>query len=152
MIDNPRYYRKAQKKLATLQQSLSRKKRGSHRRKKAVKAVAKAHRTVHNQRADFLHKASRVLVNRYQVIVFEELATANLVRRPRPKQDEDGNYLPNGAAAKGGLNKSIQDAGWNEFVQFCSYKAENAGRRVVKVNPKYTSQVCSGCGMLRKKM
>lgn len=80
-IDNPRHYRRAEKKLAKLQQALSRKKRGSHRRKKAVQAEGLAHRKVRNQRGDFLHKASRGLVNTYQVIVFEDLQTANLVKR-----------------------------------------------------------------------
>jgi putative transposase len=150
-IENPRYYRKGEKKREKLQQALSRKKRGSHRRKKAVKAVAKVHRKVSNQRADFLHKESRKLVNAYGVIVFEELQPANMSKRPKPKQDENGTYLPNGAAAKSGLNKSIQDAGWSQFVQYCSYKAANAGRRVVQVNPRYTSQVCSGCGTVKKK-
>nr|HET6901881.1 transposase [Ktedonobacteraceae bacterium] len=150
-IENPRYYRKAEKKLAKQQQALSRKKRGSHRRRKAVKLVAKSHHKVRNQRQDFLHKESRTLVNAYGTIVFEELQPAILSRRPKPKQGENGTYLPNGAAAKGGLNKSIIDAGWGMFQQFCTYKAENAGRRVLFVNPKYTSQVCSGCGTVKKK-
>ena len=59
--------------------------------------------------------------------------------------------LPNGAAAKGGLNKSIVDAGWGMFQQFCVYKAANAGRAVLFVNPRYTSQICSGCGTIVKK-
>ena len=150
-IENPRYFRKGEKKREKLQQSLSRKKRGSRRRKKAVKQVAKAHRKVRNQRADFLHKESRQLVNTYGLMVFEELQPANMSRRARPKQDENGKYLPNGASAKSGVNKSIQDAGWNQFVQYCSYKAANAGRIVLTVNPRYTSQVCSGCGTVKKK-
>ncbi len=72
-------------------------------------------------------------------------------KRPKPKQDENGTYLHNGAAAKGGLNKSIHDAGWSMFQQFCTYKAANAGRKVLFVNPNYTSQVCSGCGTVVKK-
>ena len=147
----PRYFRKGEKKREKLQQALSKKKRGSHRRQKAVQSVAKAHRKVRNQRADFLHKESRMLVNQYGVIVFEELQPANMSRRAKPKQDENGTYLPNGASAKSGLNKSIQDAGWGQFVGYCIYKAENAGRTVVQVNPRYTSQVCSGCGTIRKK-
>lgn len=150
-IENPRHFRKAEKNLARLQQSLARKKRGSHWRKKTVKQVAKAHRKVSNQRRDFLHKQSHKLVNSYGTIVFEELQPANMSKRPKPKQVEDGTYLPNGAAAKGGLNKSINDAGWSQFVQFCTYKAANAGRTVLQVNPRYTSQVCSGCGQVRKK-
>jgi putative transposase len=150
-IENPRYYRKGERKLATLQQALARQKRGSTRRKKAVKQVGKAHRKVANQRRDFLHKASRNLVNAYGTLVFEELQPANMSKRPKPKQDEGGNYLSNGASAKGGLNKSIVDAGWAMFQQFCTYKAANAGREVLFVNPKYTSQICSGCGQVRKK-
>lgn len=150
-VEHPRYLRKAEKRLQTAQQALSRKKMGSKRRKKAVKVVARLHCRVRNQRRDFLHKASRKLVERYQVIVFEELEAANLVKRPKPKQDENGKYLPNGASAKAGLNKSILDAGWATFVQFTQYKAASAGRCVLFVNPKYTSQVCSGCGTVKKK-
>jgi putative transposase len=151
-IDNPRHYRKGEKKLKKLQASLSQKKRGSHRRARAVKRVAKAHRKVRNQRQDFAHKASRQLVNRFQVIVFEDLRAANLVKRSQPKQDEEtGHYLPNGAASKAGLNKSIADAGWSQFVEMCSYKAAWAGRILLKVSPKYTSQICPNCGAVRKK-
>jgi putative transposase len=151
-IDNPRYFRKAEKKLKQLQAALSRKKRGSHRRNKAVQAVAKAHRKIRNQRRDFAHKASRQLVNRYQVIALEDLQTANLVKRPKPKQvEETGQYLPNGASAKTGLNKSISDAGWGVFTELLSVKAAWAGRAIVFVDPKYTSQICSGCGAIVKK-
>jgi IS605 OrfB family transposase len=150
-IQNPRSYRKAEKRLACLQQALSRKKRGANRRRKAIKQVATAHRKVANQRKDFLHKQSRKLVNAYGTLVFEELEPANMSKRPKPKQDENGKYLPNGAAAKGGLNKSIIDAGWGMFQQYCSYKAANAGRVVLFVDPWHTSQVCSGCGAVQKK-
>lgn len=151
-IENPRYYRRAEKKLAKAQQALARKKRGSHRRKKAVKQLAKAHRKGRNQRRDYLHQWSRRLVNTYETIVFEDIAPANLSKRAKPKQDEEtGQYLPNGASAKSGLNKSILDAGWNLFIGYCEYKAVDAGTSVVKVNPKYTSQVCSNCGAVRKK-
>ena len=150
-IESPRCYRRAEKKLRRLQEALSRKKRGSHRRKRAVKLVAKAQRKVRSQRRDFHHKGSRKLVNRYQVIVFEDLAPANLSKAPKPKQDKNGKYLPNGAAAKGGLNKSILDAGWNSFTEMVKAKAASAGRTVLFVNPSYTSQACSGCGTIRKK-
>jgi putative transposase len=151
MIEHPRSYRKAQKVLAKRQQALDRKKRGSHRRKKAGRLVAKAHRKIARQRRDAHHKASRKLVNRYQVMVFEDIQIGNLTKKPQPKQDENGKYLPNGASAKGGLNKSILDAGWGIFVSMCARKAEEAGRTLIKVNPKYTSQVCSGCGQVKKK-
>src|SRR6266480_7303384 len=151
-IDHPRSFRKAEKKLAKAQQALSRKKRGSHRRKKAVQRVANCHRKIANQRKDFQHKASRKLINRYQVMVFEDLKTANLTKRPKPKQDQEtGAYLPNGASAKAGLNKSILDAGWSTFTEMVSVKAAWAGRTVVFVNPYMTSQRCSGCGAVVKK-
>ncbi len=151
-IENPRHYRRAEKKLKQAQVAVARKKRGSHRRNRAVQPVAKAHRKIRNQRQDFLHKQSRKLVNRYQVIVFEDLQAANLIKRPKPKHDEaTGQYLPNGAAAKAGLNKSMSDAGWGQFIEYCTYKAVWAGRTVIQVNPKYTSQICSGCGRVRKK-
>lgn len=114
--------------------------------------MAKAHKKVRNHRRDFVHKASRKLVNRYQVIVLEKLQTKNLVKRPKPKQDETtGQYLPNGAAAKGGLNKSMTDAGWGMFTEILQVKAECAGRVVAFVDPKYTSQVCSNCGVVKSK-
>lgn len=150
-IESPRYYRKAQKKLEKLQQALSRKKGGSHRREKARKQVAKAHRKIANQRRDFHHKHAKKLVEQHQTIVFEELEITNVSRRAKPKQDEQGNFLPNGAAAKSGLNKSILDAGWGHFQQIVSCKAAWAGRTVVFVNPRYTSQVCSQCGVVKKK-
>ena len=151
-IENPRFFRKAQADLERKQQHLSRCKRGSHRRNKARKHVAKCHRKVRNQRQDFLHKQSRQLVNTYAVIVFEDLALANMSKAPKPKQDENGVYLPNGASAKAGLNKSILDAGWGQFVSMVQSKADYAGSvTVLTVDPKYTSQVCSGCGVVRKK-
>ncbi|GHO79407.1 transposase [Ktedonobacter sp. SOSP1-85] len=153
VIENPRYYRKAARKLEKAQQALSRKKRGSKRRKKAAQRVAKLHRKVRNQRQDYLHQWSRRLVNTYETIVFEDIAPANLSKRAKPKQDEEtGQYLPNGASAKSGLNTSILDAGWRQFIAFCEYKAAEAGTvQVVLVDPKYTSQVCSSCGTVRKK-
>ena len=151
-IENPRHYRRSQKRLAKMQQNLAKKKKGSHRRKKAVKQIAKLHRKIKNQRKDFLHKESRKLVNAYGTIVFEKLQPSNMTRRPKPKlDDKTGEYLPNGAAAKAGLNKSILDAGWSQFQHYCIYKAESAGRTVLFVDPRYTSQICSGCGALVKK-
>jgi putative transposase len=151
-LDHPRYFRKAEKKLAKAQQALSRKQKGSHRGKKAAQTVAKQHRKIRNQRKDFQHKASRTLVNRYQVIIFEDLQVNNLTKAPEPKQDEEtGAYLPNGASAKAGLNKSILDAGWSTFTQMTKYKAAWAGRVVIFVDPKGTSQICPNCGAVRKK-
>jgi putative transposase len=152
MIEHPRYYRQAKKTLETRQQALSRKKCGSHRRDKARKLVGKAHRKVARQRKDFLHKESRKLVTRFQVIVFEDIQIGNLTKHAKPKQDEEtGQYLPKVASAKSGLTKSILDAGWGTFMHLCEVKAAWAGRSMIKVNPRYTSQVCSQCGTVRKK-
>ncbi len=84
-----------------------------------------------------MQKQSKKIVDRYQVIVFEDIRTANLTKKPKPKQDENGNYLPNGAAAKGGLNKSILDAGWGTFVAMCTFKAACAGRTLIKILSGY---------------
>jgi putative transposase len=115
--------------------------------------VAAIHRKIRNQRNDYLHKWSRWLVDTYEIIVFEDIKPTHLSKAPKPKQDEDtGQYLPNGANAKAGLNKSILDAGWSTFITLCKSKAANAGyTQVIKVDPKYTSQVCSRCGQVRKK-
>jgi putative transposase len=147
-IESPNYYRKAQRDLKRKQQALSRKKRGSHRREKARKAVATAHRKVANQRRDFHHQQAKKLVQDHQVLVFEDLDLTNLVRRPKGKQAEDGTYRPNGAAAKGGLNKSLLDNGLGQFVQIVMCKAACAGRQVYKVNPSKTSQICSACSKI----
>jgi len=145
VVENPRYFRKSHGRLKKLQQRLSKKKKRSHRRKKAVKSVAKAHKKVRNQRKDFHHKQARILVETFETIVFEDLSMHNMVRRPKAKQDENGNYLPNGAAAKGGLNKSLLDAGWGAFIELVKHKAEYAGVTVMQVDPRKTSQICSAC-------
>jgi putative transposase len=151
-IENPRHLRQAEHKLKKLQEALSRKKRGSKRRRKAAQRVGKTHRHIRNQRKDFHHKEARKLVTQYQTMVFEKLAPSNMSKRPKPKQDETtGKYLPNGASAKAGLNKSILDAGWGQFQQICESKAVCAGSRVLFVSPKYTSQRCSGCGAIVQK-
>ncbi len=150
-IESPRFFRKAQADLKRKQRHLSRCKRGSHRRERARKAVAKAHRKIRNQRQDFHHKQSTNLVKQHQTMVFEQLEIKNVTKHAKAKQDEDGKYLPNGASAKSGLTKSILDAGWGQFQQMCAAKAEWAGRTVLFVNPRYTSQVCSQCGTVRKK-
>jgi putative transposase len=143
---NPRYYRKAERALQKAQQRVCRRKKGSHRRRKAVRVLAKRHQHVRRQRADFHHKTALDLVRAYDTIYVEAIQPSNLSRRPVPKQDEKGTYVHNGASQKAGLNKSIQDAGWRQFLSILACKAACAGKRVEAVPPAYTSQDCSGCG------
>ena len=134
--------------MAEAQRKLATKQRGSNRRRRQVEVVARLHRRVANQRSNAAHQLSRRLVNDYDLIVLEDLAITNMVRAPKAKPDPDklGAFLPNGASAKAGLNRSINDAGWGTLASLLSYKAESAGRTVVTVDPRYTSQTCAECG------
>ncbi len=131
-IHNPRCYRKAERYLATCQRRVSKRKKGSNRRRKAVCWLAKAHQAVRRQRQDFHHKTALSLVRQYDVIYHEDLQVRNMVKNPH-------------------LAKSIGDAGWSGFLTILSFKAANAGRTVVAVDPAYTSQACSGCGVIVSK-
>jgi putative transposase len=124
-IKNPRYYEITQAKLRRVQRRISRRRKTSNRRRKTVKQLQQVHTHIKNQRSDFHHQLSRKLVNQYTVIVLEHLNIKGLVR--------------------GMLTKPIADVGWYHFLTMLSYKAAEAGREIVKVNPKGTSQRCI-CG------
>jgi len=145
-VENPRHYRRAEQQLAKAQRRVSRRKKGGKRRRTAVQLLARNHQQVQRQRADFHHKTALDLLRTYDVIYVEAIQPANWSRRPAPKQDEHGNYGHNGASQKAGLNKSIHDVGWRQFLTILAYKAACAGKRVEAVNPAYPSQDCSGCG------
>lgn len=100
-----------------------------------------------NQRLNAAHQLSRQLINDYDLLVLEDLKIKNMVRRPKakPHPETPGAFLPNGAAAKAGLNRSIHDAGWATLTAMVFYKAESAGRTVLTVSPHHTSQRCSRC-------
>jgi putative transposase len=127
IIQNPRTLVKAQDKLAQQQRWLSRKKKGSKNKTKQRIKVAKLHRKIRRQRDDFLHKVSAHLATNYSTIAFEKLNIRGMLK----------NHC---------LAKHISDASWNKLIQLTTYKAESAGGCVVKVDAKYTSQNCSGCG------
>jgi putative transposase len=145
-VDNLRHYRKGEKALKKAQQRVSRRKQGSKRRAKAVRILAKRHQRVRRQRQDFHHKTARSLVRRHDIISVESIQPANLSGRPEPRPDGNEGYERNGASRKAGLNKSMQDAGWRQFLSILAYKAACAGKRVEAVNPAYMSQDCSACG------
>lgn len=125
-VEIPQHYRKSEKKLKRLQRGLSRKKKGSNRRKKAIKRVAKAHLKVSNTRKDFHYKTAKKLLERGKHVAHEKLNIKGL--------------------AKSRLAKSVNDAGWGQFLQILSIKAERAGLLAIAVNPNGTSQDCSTCG------
>jgi putative transposase len=128
-VANPRHYRKAEKQLAKAQKRVSRRKQGSKRRRKAVALLKRKHRQVQCQRRDFHHKTAQYLLKTYDTISLEDVQVRNLVRNHH-------------------LAKSISDAGWSAFLAILSCKAGAAGKTVVAVLPAYTSQACSGCGVL----
>jgi putative transposase len=147
-LDNPRWGRAAAERLATAQQRLTRAKRRSKNWESKRETVASLHRKIANQRKDFHHKQARALVERYDLLVVEDLKIANMVRRakPVPNPEKPGQYLANGARAKSGLSRSISDAGWGRFVLILRAKAEDAGRTCIEVDPRHSSDRCENCG------
>ncbi|MFD9124989.1 RNA-guided endonuclease InsQ/TnpB family protein [Kitasatospora sp. NPDC059571] len=152
-VSNPRHGRTAAAKLADAQRALARFPRrkaegrtASHRR--AAERVADLHRKVRRQRLDHAHKTALDLVRARDLIAHEDLVIRNMVKAPAPRPDPDrpGGFLPNGAAAKAGLNRSISDAGWGVFLTILHAKAESAGREVIAVDPRNTSRTCPKCG------
>jgi putative transposase len=146
VVANPRFLANAQGVIADLQRRQERAQRGSGNRKRIRRQLAREWRKVRRRRSDFHHKTARTLVSSFDVIALEQLNTQTMTHRPAPRLDGAGVWLPNGAAAKAGLNKVILDAGWAQFMIILAGKAEEAGRRVVFVNPARTSTDCYQCG------
>ena len=132
-IEPPHFLIKSEKKLKKAQRDLSRKMKGSGKRKKAKKRVAIIHRKIARQRDDFAHKISRQLINEHDLIALEDLNIAGMVKNHH-------------------MSKSIVDASWNSIIQYTTYKAESAGAVVVLVDPMHTSQKCSKCGNIKDDM
>ncbi|MCW2873184.1 transposase [Actinacidiphila oryziradicis] len=156
-VPNPRHGRKATARLEAAQQALSRfpRRKAKNRtanHQRAVDKVAALHGKVRRQRLDHAHKTALGLVRVHDFIAHEDLKIRNMTRSPAPKPDPDqpGTFLPNGAAAKAGLNRSIADAGWGVFLTILHAKAESAGREVIAVDPRNTSRTCPECGHVAK--
>jgi putative transposase len=130
-IAAPKFLRKAERKLKSAQRRVSRRKKGSSRRKKAIVKLGKQHKKVADTRKDFHFKTANNLLKKYDVIAVEKLNIKGL--------------------AKTRLAKSVNDAGWGQFISILTVKAENAGLKVVAINPNGTSQECSSCGHKVKK-
>ncbi len=130
-IANPKFYRRDEKDLKRVQRRVSREQKGSAKRKKAVKALQRVHSRIANRRKDFAHQQSRKIINRFGLIAVEDIHVNRMVH----------NHC---------LAKSIMDAAWSMFFSCLAYKAEEAGRKFVQVNPAYTSQDCHQCGHRQK--
>ncbi|HEX9132725.1 MAG TPA: transposase [Ktedonobacteraceae bacterium] len=129
---NPRHYRKAEKRLKRLHRRLSRKQKGSSNRKQARKQLAKAYLNVQRQREDFARKTVSTLVSSHDLIAYEQLQVRNMVKNLH-------------------LAKSLQDAGWGTFISWVNYYGQVHAIPVIAVAPQFTSQNCSACGTLVKK-
>jgi putative transposase len=142
VVTNPRFLATAQARIAHLQRSKERARLGSGNRKRLRRALAKEWRKVRDQRRDFHHKTARALVDAYDVLALEDLHIGGLTASARGTVEEPGRNV----AQKAGLNRSILDAGWGRFTSILVAKAESAGRRVIRVDPGYTSLDCHACG------
>ena len=127
-VENPRFFEKKQKDLAKVQRRFQKARDSKNERKikKTKRVIQKVHEKIYNCRHDFLHKTTNSLVQKYDVIAIEDLNINSLLR-------------------KKWCNKQILDAAWGNFILTLSIKAECAGKKIVKVNPAYSSQVCHKC-------
>jgi len=130
-IENPRYLARSSSSVRALQRRVSRRKKGSNRRRKAINALARKHEQVADQRRNFAHQHSTALVRKYDLIAVENLNVAGMVRSR--------------------FGKSIHDAGWSIFLSQLRSKAECAGSQLVEVDARYTSQECPNCGAVKPK-
>ncbi|MCY7359445.1 MAG: transposase [Rudanella sp.] len=139
---NPKHLNQSIDRLKVLQRRASKKKKGSNNRKKANRKVAVLHEKIANQRKDFLHKASDAITKRYDTVVLEDLAVANMVKNP-------GRSGVPGEPHK--LARSISDAGWGMFRQFVEYKSEWRGKNVLTIGRfEPSSKLHNTCGYINK--
>jgi putative transposase len=142
IIANPRFLDAAQERIIDLQRRKARARPGSGNRRRLRRSLAKEWRRVRNQRRDFHHRTAWALVDTYDILALEDLRVAAMTKTASGSVEQPGRNV----AAKAGLNRSILDAGWTQFTSILVAKAESAGRRVVLVDPAFTSIDCHGCG------
>ena len=142
VVANPRFLDTAQATLTDLQRRKERAEPGSGNRKRLRRVLTKEWRKVRNRRRDFHHKTARALVDAYDALALEDLRVANMTASASGTIEAPGRTV----AQKAGLNRAILDAGWGQFTAILTAKAESAGRRVILVNPAYTSIDCHACG------
>jgi putative transposase len=143
VIGNPRFLAVSTGELAAAQRVVAGCRPGSGNRRRAKQKLAKLHRKIANRRRDFHHQTARRLVDTCcDVIAVEGLEIPNMTRSASGTVQEPGRNV----AAKAGLNRSILDAGWGQFLVILLAKAEGAGRQVITVNPWRTSITCHLCG------
>ncbi|MET8102004.1 transposase [Streptomyces sp. NPDC005236] len=151
-IANPQFLNAAADELAEAQRHLAsfprRTRQRSKKHRAAAHKVTRIYSKIRRQRLDHAHKTALALLRDYDVIAHERLNTAGMTRTPKIKPDPEqpGSFLPNGTAAKAGLNRSILDAGGGVFLAVLANKAESAGRSVIAVDPRNTSRTCPCCG------
>jgi len=153
-IDNPRWLRSNEDKLKDLYRSRDAKTKLSWAWKVVNRQIAKLHSKIARQRKDWQHQLSARLVNETGAIFTEKLTIKNMSTRPKPKPGEKpGEWLPNGAAAKSGLNKSILDGAPAQFLALLRYKAANAGVTMGEAPTRKLkpSQRCRACGQVEPK-
>ncbi|MCW7554764.1 transposase [Endozoicomonas gorgoniicola] len=137
---------KRERHVKRLQRRLAKQKKGSNRRRETKNRIVRHHRKIANIRNDFCHKTSRKMVDsKAKVIIFEDLKTSNMTRKPKAKKDRSGKFISNKAKQKAGLNKAILNVGWHYLETYIRYKAAKAGKAVFKVPAHHTSQECANC-------
>ena len=127
--------------LRVAQRVVSRKKRSSHNRRKAVRRVQRLHRKVADIRKDFLHKNSTTIAQNHGVVVLEKLDVRNMVASAKGTVEQPGTNV----RAKAGLDRAILDQGWYAFEQMLAYKLKKRGGQLLHVPAAFTSQRCSVC-------
>ncbi|MCE8167824.1 MAG: transposase [Candidatus Moeniiplasma glomeromycotorum] len=141
---NPYYWEKVEKEYIEFQKSLSRKVKGSNNWKKVKDKMKRLCQKTSNQMKDVCHKTSRKLVNKNDLLAYEKLNTAEMVK----KIDKKGKKRKIWKWTADGMMKAC----WTQQVQFATYKVKETGKWIEFVNPHNTSKRCSKCGKINEKL